>query len=104
MTAKYNLIPLIGKAILKVEEPAEKTDKGIILPEPVRKSKNIGTVIAVHEIKNFHQNGSQVYTELRIGDQVVFNTNSTNEIELDGEKFLVVGQESIHTKIVKVSE
>lgn len=103
MSSKYSLIPLIGKVILKVEEPAEKTDKGIILPEPVRKSKNIGTVIAVHDIKNFHQNGSQIYTELKIDDQVVFNANAANEIELDGEKFLVISQDAVHTKIVKSS-
>jgi chaperonin GroES len=94
------LFPLIGKAILKVETPAEKTELGLIVPEMARKQKNQGLVVAVNGIKGLLQSGVPILTELEKDDVVMFNPHGASEVDLDGEKFLVINQDAILLKIL----
>jgi co-chaperonin GroES (HSP10) len=94
------LFPLIGKVILEVETPAEKTEHGLIVPEMARKQKNQGLVIAVNGIKGFFQSGDPIPTELKVDDVVIFNPHGTSEVEVESKKFLVVNQDAVLLKIL----
>ena len=93
------LIPLEGKAILKAEKPAEQTEKGLIIPDSVKKQKSEAVVVAINDVRGYHANGNRMLSQLQKGDRVIFTPHGAHEIEFEGEKLLVVNQEAILVKI-----
>jgi len=81
--------PLHDRVIVK---PAEKTDKtagGIIIPDTAQEKPQRGEIIAV--------GGGKVDEPLtvKVGDTVLFGKYSGTEIELEGEKYLLLKESDI---------
>jgi len=81
--------PLHDRVIVK---PAEKTDKtagGIIIPDTAQEKPQRGEVVAV--------GGGKVDEPLtvKVGDTVLFGKYSGTEIELEGEKYLLLKESDI---------
>lgn len=92
------LQPVNQNVILKVDEISgeQKTASGIIIPDTVEKEKpKSGSVIALSNIES---------PEIAVGDIVIFKDYSGTEIDLDGEKFLVLPYADILAKIVETEE
>jgi len=92
------LQPVNQNVILKVDELSgeQKTASGIIIPDTVEKEKpKSGSVIALSNIES---------PEIAVGDTVIFKDYSGTEIDLDGEKFLVMPYADILAKIVETEE
>jgi chaperonin GroES len=92
------LQPVNQNVILKVEDTSgeQKTASGIIIPDTVQKEKpKFGQVISLSNIEG---------PEIVVGDQVIYKDYTGTEIELEGEKFLVVPYEDILAKIVETEE
>jgi len=92
------LQPVNQNVILKVDEISgeQKTASGIIIPDTVEKEKpKSGSVIALSNIES---------PEIAVGDTVIFKDYSGTEIDLDGEKFLVLPYADILAKIVETEE
>lgn len=92
------LQPVNQNVILKIDEATgeQKTASGIIIPDTVAKDKpKVGEVIALSNIEG---------PELVVGDTVIFKDYSGTEIDLDGEKFLVMPYADILAKIVETEE
>ena len=91
--AKLN--PLYDKIVVKrFEEQEQRTASGIIIPDTAKEKPQIGEVIAVGEGKLL-QNGQQVPPKVKPGDKVVFNKYAGTEVELDGEKFLIMSEDEV---------
>ncbi len=91
------LVPVNGNVILKVEEEAEKkTAAGIILPDTAKEKPTYGKVIAVDK--------SDDDIQVSVGDKVIFKKYSGTEIEIDGEKYLILPYSDILAKIVETEE
>jgi chaperonin GroES len=89
------LKPLNDHVIVKPMAKEEKTASGILLPETVNKEKpEQGDVIAVGPGKLL-DNGTRSTMSVKIGDKVVFTRYSPNEIKLNDEKLLVLGESDI---------
>ncbi len=89
------LKPLYDKIVVKrFEEQEQRTASGIIIPDTAKEKPQVGEVVAVGEGKLL-QNGQQVPPKVKPGDKVVFNKYAGTEIELDGEKLLVMSEDEV---------
>ena len=89
------LRPLYDKIVVKrFEEQEQRTASGIIIPDTAKEKPQIGEVIAVGEGKLL-QNGQQVPPKVKPGDKVMFNKYAGTEVELDGEKFLIMSEDEV---------
>ena len=92
------LQPVNQNVILKVDDQSgeQKTASGIIIPDPVEKEKpKFGEVKALSNIEG---------PEIAVGDTVIFKDYSGTEIDLDGEKFLVLPYADVLAKVVETEE
>ncbi|MBQ9421874.1 MAG: co-chaperone GroES [Lachnospiraceae bacterium] len=87
------LVPLGDKVVLKKLVAEETTKSGIVLPGQDKEKPAQGEVIAVGP--GGVVDGKEVVMQVKAGDKVVYSRYAGTEVELDGEKFLVVKQGDI---------
>jgi chaperonin GroES len=89
------LKPLYDKIVVKVEETKEqRTAAGIIIPDSAQEKPQVGEVIAVGEGKPL-ENGQIRPLKVKVGDYVVFNKYAGTEVELEGEKYLILSEDEV---------
>ncbi len=83
----------IGKRILiKPVKEEEKTKGGIYIPETAKEKRKQGIVVEVGNIdeKDF---------PVKKGDAILYSGYSSEELELDGEKYLIIESKDVIAKI-----
>ena len=81
--AKLKIQPLGDRVVVKPEDKKEQTKAGIIIPESASESNpKIGEVVAVGELKEIK--------DVKVGDKVVFSEYGYDEVEIDGQKYLII--------------
>ncbi|MCS7306935.1 MAG: co-chaperone GroES [Aquificaceae bacterium] len=89
------LRPLYDKVVVKrFEEQEQRTASGIIIPDTAKEKPQLGEVVAVGEGKVL-QNGEKLKPAVKPGDKVVFNKYAGTEVELKGEKYLILSEDEI---------
>ncbi|MEY8441712.1 co-chaperone GroES [Lactobacillaceae bacterium 24-114] len=88
------LKPLGDRVLLKAETEEEKTVGGIVLASNAKERPTTGTVVAVGAGRTL-DNGEKVAPAVKEGDQVLFDKYAGNEVEYDGEKYLVVHEKDL---------
>ena len=88
------LKPLNDRVLVKRLESEEKTAGGLYIPDTAKEKPSKGEVVAVGPGK-IAENGSRVAMAVKKGDEVLFNKYAGTEIELDGEKYLIMRQSDI---------
>ena len=86
--------PLGDKILVKRLEAEEVTKGGIVLPDSAKEKPKEGKVIAVGPGKVL-DDGSRGALQVKKGDRVLFTSYAGTEIKIDGEEFLVMGEEDI---------
>ena len=87
--------PLGNRVVLKSLPEEEVTKGGIILPDTAEKEKpEQAEVVAVGPGKML-DDGKRSEMEVKVCDKVIFSKYSPTEIKLDGEEYLIVGEEDI---------
>lgn len=84
-----NIKPLADRVLVKPAAAEEKTVGGIIIPDTAKEKPLQGSVLAV---------GSGTKDEemvLKAGDTVLYGKYSGTEIELEGEKYLIMRQSDV---------
>lgn len=81
--------PLADRVLIKSAPAEEKTIGGIIIPDAAKEKPLKGEVIAVG---NGTKDEEMV---LKAGDTVLYGKYAGTEIELDGEKFLIMRQSDV---------
>ena len=90
-----NIRPLGDRVIVKALAEDEVTASGIVLPDTVDKEKpEQGEVIAIGTGKRL-DSGEISPMSVKVGDKVVFRKYSADEVKVDGEEVLVVGEDDI---------
>jgi len=85
--------PLADRVLVKPAAAETQTASGIIIPDSAKEKPLRGEVLAV---------GSGTKDEamvLQAGDQVLYGKYAGTELELDGEKFLIMRQSDVLAKI-----
>ncbi len=83
-----NIKPLSDR-VLVVPAPAEEKVGGIIIPDTAKEKPLRGKVVAVG---NGTKDEEMV---LKAGDEVLYGKYAGTEIELDGEKYLIMRQSDV---------
>ena len=79
-----NIRPLADRVLIKPAAAEEKTLGGIIIPDSAKEKPLKGEIVAVG-------NG----TKDEVGDNVLYGKYAGTEIELDGEKYLIMRQADV---------
>ncbi len=81
--------PLEDRILIKPLEAEEKTKSGLYLPSTAKDKPQQGKVIAVGPGK-LSKNGKATPVGVKKGDTVLFGKYSGSEIEIKGEKHLIM--------------
>jgi chaperonin GroES len=84
--------PLADRVLVKPAEAEEKTASGIIIPDSAKEKPLKVKVVAVGEGTNDEK------MILEEGDEVLYGKYAGTELELDGEKFLIMRQSDVLAK------
>ena len=84
-----NVKPLHDRVIVKPEEKAEKTAGGIIIPDTAQEKPQSGEVVAIGNGKVDEP------LTVKVGDTVLFGKYGGTEIEIEGEKYLLLKESDI---------
>lgn len=90
-----NIKPLSNHVFLKPVEEEKTTKAGIVLPDTMEKEKPMkGKVVATGPGK-LNEKGERVPMAVKIGDTVLFKKYGPDEVEMNGEKYLVGDEDDI---------
>ena len=84
-----NVKPLSDRVLIEPAPAEEVTSGGIIIPDSAKEKPLKGTVVAAG---NGTKDDAMVLKE---GDKVLYGKYSGTEIELDGEKYLIMRQSDV---------
>ena len=84
-----NITPLADRVLVKPAAAEEKTAGGIIIPDPAKEKPLQGEVLAVG------QGTKDEEMVLKAGDQVLYGKYAGTEVELDGEKYIIMRQSDV---------
>ncbi len=84
-----NIKPLADRVLIKPTPAEERTLSGIIIPDSAKEKPLRGTVLAVG---NGTKDEEMV---VKANDEVMFGKYAGTEIEVDGEKLLIMRQSDI---------
>ena len=84
-----NLRPLADRVLIRPVAAETKTSAGIIIPDSAKEKPLQGEVLAVGE------GTKDEAMILKAGDQVLYGKYAGTELELDGEKYLIMRQSDV---------
>lgn len=88
------LRPLQDRVIVKQSEAEEKTKSGILLPDTAKEKPTRGKVIAVGPGK-LDDKGKPMELGVRVNDTVYYGKYSGTDVEINGEKFVILRETDI---------
>ncbi len=88
------LRPLADRVIVKQTEAEEKTASGLYLPDAAKEKPTKGKVIAAGPGK-LDDNGKRMELGVKPGDTVYYGKYSGTDVEVDGEKFVILRESDI---------
>ncbi len=84
-----NIKPLADRVLIQPAAAEEKTIGGIIIPDSAKEKPLKGSVVAVG---NGTKDEEMI---LKVGDTVLYGKYAGTELELDGEKYLIMRQSDV---------
>ena len=87
------LVPLFDRVVLKQLVAEETTKSGIVLPGQAKEKPQEAEVIAVGPGGVI--DGKEVTMQVKEGDRVIYSKYAGTDVELDGDKFIIVKQNDI---------
>lgn len=88
------VVPLGKRVLLKPKQEEEKTKGGIYIPESAKESNKQGEVVAIG--KKFDDDKKP---DLKEGDTVLYGGYSSDEIEIEGETYIIIDYKDILAKL-----
>jgi chaperonin GroES len=95
-TAKrLKIRPLDDRVVVEPFEAEERTRGGIVLPDSAREKPQQGKVIATGPGKLLEKSGERGKMSLKVGDAVFYGKYTGTEIELDGDKYVILRESDV---------
>ena len=88
------LRPLQDRVIVKQTEAEEKTKSGIYLPDAAKERPTRGKVVSVGPGR-LDDKGKAMEIPVRVGDTVYYGKYSGTEIEVEGQKFVILRESDL---------
>ena len=95
---KRKLEPLQDRLIVKRIEEGEQTRGGIYIPDAAKEKPQEGEIVAVGAGRIL-DSGVQVKSTLSVGDRILFSKYGGSEVEIDGEKLLIMREDDVLVRI-----
>ncbi len=86
--------PMEDRVLVKPIESESKTASGIFLPESAKEKPVRGQVVAMGPGKLL-DNGNRAQMSVKKGDTVVYGKYAGTEVELKGDKFLILRESEL---------
>ncbi|MFP4070209.1 MAG: co-chaperone GroES [Verrucomicrobiota bacterium] len=86
--------PLRDRVLVKRIEAEEQIKGGIYIPETAKEKSQEAEVIALGSGKRL-ENGEVQAFEVKAGDRVLISKYGGTELERDGEKYVILGEDDI---------
>ena len=94
-TAKKTIIkPLADRVVAQRLEAEETIKGGIIIPDSAKKKQEMAKVIAVGPGKKT-DDGKTITPEVKVGDVVLMDKYSGQEVNIDDEEYIIVKSDDI---------
>ena len=87
------LTPLGDRVVLKQLEAETTTKSGIVLTTATQEKPQEAEVVAVGP--GGMVDGKEVTMQVKVGDKVIYSKYAGTDVELEGEKYIVVKQSDI---------
>jgi len=88
-----NIRPLRDRIVVSRQEE-RKSAGGIVIPDTASEKPIIGKVVAVGPGKTL-DNGSVLEPSVKVNDKVLFGKYAGTEVELEGEKLVVMREDDV---------
>ena len=88
------LVPVGDKLVVKRLEAEEKTAGGILLPDAARDKPQQGRVLSLGDGRLL-ADGRRVPHQVSEGDRVLFQQYAGSEVEVGGQKLLLMSEDEI---------
>ena len=85
-----NFKPLFDRVVVEPNQKENITNVGIVLPETSQERPQTGVVVAVGDGENL--DNQKVEMKVKIGDKILFNKYSGNELKLNDKNYIVLRQ------------
>ena len=92
---KLKIRPLDDRVVVEPFEAEEKTRGGIVLPDSAREKPQQGKVLATGPGKLLEKTGERGKMSLKVGDAVFYGKYSGTEIEIEGEKYVILRESDV---------
>lgn len=92
--SKVKLVPLGDRIVVQREESQEKTSGGIFLPDSAKDRPTRGKVVSVGDGRVL-ENGNRAELQVKVGDFVLFTSYAGENIEVDGEEYLLMNESEV---------
>jgi len=89
MSKDIKITPIGSRVLVSPDKVDEKTTGGLILPPTSTEDQKPETGIIV-KLGEGKVKGKQMEFNVKVGDRVYFKKYSPDELEIDGEKFLLL--------------
>ncbi|HNS23016.1 MAG TPA: co-chaperone GroES [Sedimentisphaerales bacterium] len=83
------LRPLDDRVVIKPSQAQDKTAGGIFLPDTAKEKPMIGKIVWVGPGK-VQEDGKRTPVSVKKDDEVVYGKYMGNEIEIDGQKYVII--------------
>ena len=93
-TKTPTIVPLGDRVLLQRVEAASTTKGGIILPESAKEKPKEGLVVAVGKGRML-PTGKNAEMTVKKGDRVIFSSYAGTEVKVDGEDYLILGEDEV---------
>jgi chaperonin GroES len=85
------LVPLGDRLVVQREASEERTAGGILLPDSAKDKPTRGKIISVGNGRIL-DDGSRAPLQVKAGDKVLFTSYAGEQIEVDGEEYLLMSE------------
>jgi chaperonin GroES len=86
--------PLADRILVRRVEEEEVKKGGIIIPDTVKEKPQQGEVIAVGP-GAVGEDGKRIALDVKKGDRILMGKYSGQEVELDGEKYIIMREDDV---------
>ncbi len=90
------IVPINRKILVQRLEAEEVVKGGIIIPDTAKEKPQQGKVIAVAKVSEDDEP-----MPVKVNDTIIFSKYAGTEIELEGEKYIIMGEDDILAIIEK---
>jgi chaperonin GroES len=92
--ANMELRPLDDRVVIRPSEAQAKTSGGIFLPDTAKEKPQIGKILWAGPGK-VNDDGKRVPMSVKPNDEVIYGKYTGNEIEMDGQKYVIVRESDL---------